>query len=82
MTCVFFIAVLDTPVIQGVGTQTFGCLEYKWCLSHAQKWIKKSLNIEVQCEPMTNSIFKKPQVRFLCINLQIFPHCLKVNEKF
>ncbi|XP_026782332.3 granulocyte colony-stimulating factor receptor isoform X2 [Pangasianodon hypophthalmus] len=54
-------AKLDPPVIQGVGTQTFGCLEYKWSLSHTQKWIRKTLPIEIKFTPVNNNIFNKEQ---------------------
>lgn len=67
-----FIAKLDAPVIEGVGTQTFGCIEYKWSLSHTQKWIRKTLYIEVQFKTMNNKIFKTEQVRYLCNSLQLF----------
>lgn len=76
MPCVSFIAKLDAPVIQGVGTQTFGCLEYKWSLSHTQKWIRKTLYIEIRFKPVNSKIFKKEQVMYLCTNsLQLLPHC-------
>ncbi|KAF5901443.1 granulocyte colony-stimulating factor receptor, partial [Clarias magur] len=54
-------ATLDAPLIQGVGTQTFGCLEYKWSLAHTQKWIKRPINIEIKYKPMNNKIFNKEQ---------------------
>lgn len=75
MSFVFFIAKLDAPVIQGVGTQASGCLEYKWSLSHTQKWIKNTLHIEVKFKPVNNKIFNKAEVRNLCDALQLFPHC-------
>ncbi|XP_053488053.1 granulocyte colony-stimulating factor receptor [Ictalurus furcatus] len=54
-------AKLDAPVIQGVGTQTFGCLEYKWSLSNTQKWIRKTLDIEIKFKPVNTNISNKEQ---------------------
>lgn len=66
MSCAYFIAKLDAPVIQGVGTQTFGCLEYKWSLSNTQKWIRKTLHIEIKFKPVNTNISNKEQVMYLC----------------
>ncbi|KAI5614156.1 granulocyte colony-stimulating factor receptor, partial [Silurus asotus] len=57
-------AKLDAPVIQGVGTQTFGCLEYRWSLSPTQKWIKKTLNIEIKFKPVNNKIFSEEKFNY------------------
>ncbi|TSK34915.1 Granulocyte colony-stimulating factor receptor [Bagarius yarrelli] len=55
-------AKLDAPVIQGVGTQSFGCLEYIWALSRTQKWIKKFLHIELKLKSIKDKIHYKEQV--------------------
>ncbi|KAM9488531.1 granulocyte colony-stimulating factor receptor [Clarias gariepinus] len=55
-------AKLDAPLIQAVGTQTFGCLEYKWGLAHTQKWIRNSINIEIKYKPVNNEFFNKEQI--------------------
>ncbi|XP_058249909.1 granulocyte colony-stimulating factor receptor isoform X2 [Hemibagrus wyckioides] len=53
---------LDAPMIEGVGTQTFGCLEFNWSLSRTQKWIQKLLNIEIKMKPVNSKIYNKQQL--------------------
>uniref|UniRef100_A0AAR2M2X2 Fibronectin type-III domain-containing protein n=1 Tax=Pygocentrus nattereri TaxID=42514 RepID=A0AAR2M2X2_PYGNA len=43
---------LDTPEIQKVGTEKYGCLRHKWSLSERQRWIVKYMCIEIRLTPI------------------------------
>lgn len=86
MPCVSFVVKLDAPVIEGVGTQSPGCLEFNWSLSYTQKWIKKLLNIEIKRKPVNSKIYNTQQVMYLCTNstnfstlLWLFLYTLTLN---
>ncbi|KAK3572127.1 hypothetical protein QTP86_022205 [Hemibagrus guttatus] len=53
---------LDAPLIERVGTQSFGCLEFNWSLSHTQTWIQKPLHIEIKMKPVNSKSYNKEQL--------------------
>ncbi|KAL6488752.1 hypothetical protein MHYP_G00024930 [Metynnis hypsauchen] len=55
---------LDTPEIQKVGTEKYGCLRHKWSLSEPQRWIVKHMYIEIRLTPMHGKVSDRQQVTF------------------
>lgn len=57
-------AKLDPPEIQTVGAETYECLGHRWSLSKEQKWIIRTLYVEIRMKPMSNKVLDREHVIF------------------
>ncbi|KAG9276441.1 granulocyte colony-stimulating factor receptor [Astyanax mexicanus] len=57
-------AKLDPPEIQTVRAETYECLGLRWSLSKAQKWITRTLYVEIRMKPMSNKVLNREHIIF------------------